>query len=50
MRDFLDLARIEWQVIFIDEGQKMKNNSSKFFKRCLALKTKFKVLLSGTPL
>jgi len=28
----------------------MKNNASKFFKQCQALKTHFKVLLSGTPL
>lgn len=28
----------------------MKNNNSKFFKMCLALKTNFKLLLSGTPL
>lgn len=28
----------------------MKNNNSKFFKKCLALQSHFKVLLSGTPL
>jgi SNF2 family DNA or RNA helicase len=49
-RDFFELAKIEWQAFFIDEGQKLKNNNSKLFKKCQALKTHFKVLLSGTPL
>jgi len=33
-RDFFELAKIEWQVFFIDEGQKLKNNNSKLFKKC----------------
>jgi len=48
--DFKELARIEWQAVIIDEGQRMKNNNSKFFKLCLALQTRFRLLLSGTPL
>ncbi len=48
--DFKELSRIEWQAIVIDEGQRMKNNNTKFFKLCLALQTRFRLLLSGTPL
>lgn len=33
-RDFFELAKIEWQAFFIDEGQKLKNNNSKLFKKC----------------
>ena len=36
--------------MIIDEGQKMKNNNSSFFKKCMAIHAQFKVLLSGTPL
>lgn len=35
--DFNVLAPIEWQALIIDEGQKMKNNNSSFFKKCMAL-------------
>ena len=43
-------APVEWQALIIDEGQKMKNNNSFFFRKCMALHAQFKVLLSGTPL
>ena len=48
--DFQVLTPIEWQALIIDEGQKMKNNDSRFFKKCMCLHAQFKVLLSGTPL
>lgn len=37
--DFHTFGKIEWQVFIIDEGQKMKNNNSTFFKKCSAIKT-----------
>ena len=48
--DFSFFAKLEWACLVIDEGQKIKNNNSKFFKMCNALKSNFRVLLSGTPL
>ena len=48
--DFQVFTPIEWQALIIDEGQKMKNNDSRFFKKCMCLHAQFKVLLSGTPL
>ena len=48
--DFATFAPIEWQVLIIDEGQKIKNNNSGFFRKCMAVHAQFKVLLSGTPL
>ena len=48
--DFNVFAAIEWQSFIIDEGQKMKNNNSAFFRKCRAIHAQFKILLSGTPL
>jgi len=28
------LMRVEWQVLILDEGQRLKNNNSKTFKQC----------------
>ena len=44
------LLKVEWQALVIDEGQRLKNNSSKIFKMAQALRCSFRVLLSGTPL
>jgi len=41
---------LEWQVVVIDEGQRLKNNASKMFKLCSVLRSRFRLLLSGTPL
>lgn len=48
--DFNQFVKTEWQCFIIDEGQKMKNNNSSFFRKCAAVHAQFKVLLSGTPL
>ena len=48
--DFEALAPFEWQALIIDEGQRMKNNNSKLFKRLMLLRVQFRLLLSGTPL
>ncbi len=44
------LLGLEWQVVVIDEGQRLKNNASKMFKMSSALRSRFRLLLSGTPL
>lgn len=48
--DFRVFTPIEWQALIIDEGQKMKNNNTSFFKRALGIHASFRVLLSGTPM
>ncbi len=44
------LLGLEWQVVVIDEGQRLKNNASKMFRMSSALRSRFRLLLSGTPL
>jgi chromodomain-helicase-DNA-binding protein 4 len=44
------LLKIEWQILAIDEGQRLKNNASKMFKMSSAIRARFRMLLSGTPL
>ena len=34
----------------VDEAHRLKNSESKFFKVSQTIKTKYKVLLTGTPL
>jgi SNF2 family DNA or RNA helicase len=50
MIDLKFLKRINWQVIVTDEAQRLKNNESKFFKMSRLLKTRQKILLTGTPI
>lgn len=42
--------KIEWQVIILDEAHRIKNNKSKLFSSLMKLQTKFKLLITGTPL
>jgi SNF2 family DNA or RNA helicase len=44
------LGRINWRMIVIDEGQKLKNNKSKIFHTTMNMKSDFRMLLTGTPL
>ena len=48
--DFKTFLKVNWQAVIVDEGQRLKNSSSKMFKICSALRTTFRILLSGTPL
>jgi SNF2 family DNA or RNA helicase len=42
--------KISWECLVVDEAHRLKNNDSKFFKTSQQISTKFKVLLTGTPL
>ena len=44
------LKKINWECMVVDEAHRLKNNESKFFKVSQTIKTKYKVLLTGTPL
>lgn len=50
MQENLFLKKIFWEVMIIDEAHRLKNNDSKFFKMTMEYVTKFKILLTGTPL
>jgi SNF2-related domain/Helicase conserved C-terminal domain len=49
-RDELLVARISWDLIILDEGQRIKNWESKTSRVFKSLKSKFALVLSGTPL
>eukprot|EP01116_Phalansterium_solitarium_P023010 TRINITY_DN7854_c0_g1_i1.p1 TRINITY_DN7854_c0_g1~~TRINITY_DN7854_c0_g1_i1.p1 ORF type:complete len:1741 (+),score=694.83 TRINITY_DN7854_c0_g1_i1:185-5407(+) len=44
------LASVEWECLILDEGHRIKNQKTKLLQRLSDLKTKHKVLLTGTPL
>jgi len=50
MQECKFLKKICWEVMIIDEAHRLKNNDSKFFKITMEYITKFKILLTGTPL
>jgi ATP-dependent helicase STH1/SNF2 len=51
IRDKKFLRRMDWEVVIIDEGHRMKNSQSKFAVTLSSqYTTKFRVLLTGTPL
>jgi len=50
LRDFLAIERIQWDLIILDEGQRIKNWEAKTSRVIKALKSPFALVLSGTPL
>jgi SNF2-related domain/Helicase conserved C-terminal domain len=44
------LAQIEWEVVIFDEGQYLKNSNSQTAQSARALKSAYKLLLTGTPI
>jgi superfamily II DNA or RNA helicase len=50
LRDFLHIERIGWDLIILDEGQRIKNWEAKTSRVIKALKSPFALVLSGTPL
>ena len=50
LRDFLSIERVRWDLIILDEGQRIKNWEAKTSRITKALRSPFALVLSGTPL
>ena len=50
MRDILDIERTTWDLIILDEGQRIKNWEAKTTRVVKGLRSRFALVLSGTPL
>lgn len=50
LRDVLSIERVTWDLIILDEGQRIKNWESKTSQTIKSLKSRFALVLSGTPL
>jgi superfamily II DNA or RNA helicase len=50
MRDLNAIERARWDLIILDEGQRIKNWESKTSRVVKCLRSKFALVLSGTPL
>jgi superfamily II DNA or RNA helicase len=50
LRDFLDIERTRWDLIILDEAQRIKNWEAKTSRIIKCLRSPFALVLSGTPL
>ncbi|HEY2253805.1 MAG TPA: DEAD/DEAH box helicase, partial [Planctomycetaceae bacterium] len=50
LRDILAISQVTWDLIILDEGQRIKNWEAKTSNVIKSLKSKFALVLSGTPL
>lgn len=50
LRDILVIERVKWDLIILDEGQRIKNWEAKTSNVIKGLKSPFALVLSGTPL
>lgn len=50
LRDIATIESARWDLIILDEGQRIKNWASKTSRTIKGLKSRFAVVLSGTPL
>ena len=50
LRDILAIERVDWDLIILDEGQRIKNWEAKTSQTIKALRSRFALVLSGTPL
>jgi superfamily II DNA or RNA helicase len=50
MRDILAIERAAWDLIILDEGQRIKNWESKTSQVIKSLRSRFALVLTGTPL
>ena len=50
LRDILPIERVKWDLIILDEGQRIKNWEAKTSNVIKSLKSPFALVLSGTPL
>ena len=50
LRDILAIERAKWDLIVLDEGQRIKNWEAKTTQTMKSLRSQFALVLSGTPL
>ena len=50
LRDILSIEKAKWDLIILDEGQRIKNWETKTSQMVKALRSPFALVLSGTPL
>jgi SNF2 family DNA or RNA helicase len=50
LRDLLSIEQVPWDLIVLDEGQRIKNWEAKTSRVVKALRSRFALVLSGTPL
>jgi len=50
LRDILAIEKVAWDLIILDEGQRIKNWEAKTSRIIKALRSPFALVLSGTPL
>ena len=50
LRDILAIERVKWDLIILDEGQRIKNWEAKTSRIMKGLRSPFALVLSGTPL
>jgi SNF2 family DNA or RNA helicase len=50
LRDILAIERVKWDLIILDEGQRIKNWEAKTAQTIKCLRSPFALVLSGTPL
>lgn len=50
LKDILSVEKVAWDLIILDEGQRIKNWEAKTSRVIKGLKSKFAMVLSGTPL
>jgi SNF2 family DNA or RNA helicase len=50
LRDLLSIERVPWDLVILDEGQRIKNWEAKTSTVIKGLRSRFALVLSGTPL
>jgi len=50
LRDYLSIETVSWDLIILDEGQRIKNWEAKTSRIIKSLRSPFALVLSGTPL
>jgi hypothetical protein len=50
LRDILSIERVKWDLIILDEGQRIKNWEAKTSRVIKGLRSTFALVLTGTPL
>jgi len=50
LRDIMAIERVPWDLIILDEGQRIKNWEAKTSRVIKGLRSRFALVLSGTPL